>query len=133
MANAAPEGLTRRAMLAAGGSLVVAFSLRPDHVIAQEPGTQGPKNDGPKLPGSLDKTPMLDAWIRIDADGKVTVFSGKAELGQGIKTALIQVAGSSMSPTASPCSKRSRNGWTGASEVAGQPDQRGADQRHRNQ
>ncbi|HWI78834.1 MAG TPA: molybdopterin cofactor-binding domain-containing protein [Ramlibacter sp.] len=92
MANAAPEGLTRRAMLAAGGSLVVAFSLRPDHVIAQEPGTQGPKNDGPKLPGSLDKTPMLDAWIRIDADGKVTVFSGKAELGQGIKTALIQVA-----------------------------------------
>ena len=35
---------------------------------------------------------MLDAWIRIDADGTVTVFTGKAELGQGIKTALIQVA-----------------------------------------
>ena len=35
---------------------------------------------------------MLDAWIRIDADGSVTVFTGKAELGQGIKTALIQVA-----------------------------------------
>ncbi len=35
---------------------------------------------------------MLDSWIRIDADGAITVFTGKAELGQGIKTALIQVA-----------------------------------------
>ena len=35
---------------------------------------------------------MLDSWIRIDADGSITVFTGKAELGQGIKTALIQVA-----------------------------------------
>lgn len=87
MASTAPEGLTRRAMLAAGGSLVVAFSLRPQGVTAQEK-----KTEGPKLPGSLEKTPMLDAWIRIDADGKVTVFSGKAELGQGIKTALLQVA-----------------------------------------
>ena len=92
MASAAPEGLTRRALLAAGGSLVVAFSLRPHGASAQEPGTQSPKADGPKLPGSLDQQPLLDAWIRIDADGKVTVFSGKAELGQGIKTALLQVA-----------------------------------------
>ena len=35
---------------------------------------------------------MLDSWIRIDADNRVTVFTGKCELGQGIKTALIQVA-----------------------------------------
>jgi CO/xanthine dehydrogenase Mo-binding subunit len=35
---------------------------------------------------------MLDAWIRIDGQGTITVFTGKAELGQGIKTALIQVA-----------------------------------------
>ena len=53
---------------------------------------QAPQSGGPKLPGSLDKTPMLDAWIRIDADGRITVFTGKAELGQGIKTALIQIA-----------------------------------------
>ena len=35
---------------------------------------------------------MLDSWIRVDADGRITVFTGKAELGQGIKTALIQIA-----------------------------------------
>ena len=44
------------------------------------------------LPGDLAKSPLLDSWIRIDADGRITVFTGKAELGQGLKTALIQVA-----------------------------------------
>lgn len=43
------------------------------------------------LPGSLRIAPMLDSWLRIDAQG-ITVFTGKVELGQGIKTALIQVA-----------------------------------------
>jgi nicotinate dehydrogenase subunit B len=85
-------GIKRRTVLAGTGSLVVAFALRPSRLLAQEPGGQGPQNSGPKLPGSLDKQPLLDAWIRIDAKGNVTVFTGKAELGQGIKTALIQVA-----------------------------------------
>jgi CO/xanthine dehydrogenase Mo-binding subunit len=69
--------LSRRTLLAAGGGLVVAFSLR-----AQEP----------VRPGSLKETPILDAWIRVAADGRVTVFTGKAELGQGLTTALLQVA-----------------------------------------
>ena len=34
----------------------------------------------------------LDSWIRVDADGAISVFTGKAEFGQGIKTALIQIA-----------------------------------------
>ena len=46
----------------------------------------------PNLPGDLDKFPLLNSWIRIDAEGHITVFTGKAELGQGLKTALIQVA-----------------------------------------
>src|SRR5439155_218858 len=48
--------------------------------------------EGAKLPGSLASTPMLDAWIRIGADGTITVCTGKGELGQGVKTALIQIA-----------------------------------------
>src|SRR2546423_1521736 len=35
---------------------------------------------------------MLDAWIRVDADGTISVFTGKVEFGQGIKTALVQLA-----------------------------------------
>lgn len=41
---------------------------------------------------SLQTNPDLDAWLRIDADETVTLFSGKVEIGQGIKTALAQMA-----------------------------------------
>ena len=53
------------------------------------------------LPGSLSKAPYLDAWIRIDADGRISVFTGKAELGQGIKTAIAQVAAEELKVEAS--------------------------------
>jgi nicotinate dehydrogenase subunit B len=69
--------LSRRALLAAGGGLIVAFSLRAEE---------------PARPGSLKETPLLDAWIRVAPDGRVTVFTGKIEMGQGLKTALLQVA-----------------------------------------
>jgi len=81
-----PTALSRRVLLGGGSALVVSFSL-----------LRGPSSSTlaqatpPRLPGSLRTTPLLDAWIRIDADG-ITVFTGKAELGQGIKTALLQVA-----------------------------------------
>jgi len=32
----------------------------------------------------------VSAWIHIDADGKVTVFTGKVEIGQNIRTSLAQ-------------------------------------------
>jgi CO/xanthine dehydrogenase Mo-binding subunit len=44
------------------------------------------------LPQSLKNTPRLDRWVRFNADRTVTVFSGKVELGQGIETAIAQIA-----------------------------------------
>ena len=44
-----------------------------------------------KLPGSLDTNRRLDRWLRINADGTVTVTPGKVEIGQGILTALVQM------------------------------------------
>lgn len=41
---------------------------------------------------SLLRNPELDSWIRINMDGTVTVLTGKVEFGQGIKTALAQIA-----------------------------------------
>ena len=76
-----------RRIVLAGGALVVAFSLAPRSGAAQS-AAETPAT----LPGDLAKAPMLDAWIRIDGDGRITVFTGKAELGQGLKTALIQLA-----------------------------------------
>ena len=78
---------SRRRLLGTGGALVVSFSL----AHAAEQGGSPPPAD-PPLPGSLKEAPLLDAWIRVAEDGHVTVFTGKAELGQGIKTALLQVA-----------------------------------------
>ncbi|MXP62674.1 xanthine dehydrogenase family protein molybdopterin-binding subunit [Roseomonas sp. M0104] len=44
------------------------------------------------LPGSLAVQPRLSRWLRIAADGAVTLTPGKVELGQGILTALAQIA-----------------------------------------
>ena len=78
----APD-LTRREFIAALGGIVLSFSLAPTIALAQNPA---------RLPGSLDTNRTLDAWLRINADGSVTVFTGKVELGQGIVTALAQIA-----------------------------------------
>ena len=44
------------------------------------------------LPLSLAANPVLGHWIRIRSDGIVEVRSGKVELGQGVLTALAQIA-----------------------------------------
>ena len=44
------------------------------------------------LPLSLAANPVLANWIRIRSDGVVEVRSGKVELGQGVLTALAQIA-----------------------------------------
>jgi nicotinate dehydrogenase subunit B len=75
--------LTRRDFIAALGGIVLSFSLVPKVLLGQAP---------PRLPGSLQTNRTLDAWLRINADGSVTVFTGKVELGQGIVTALAQIA-----------------------------------------
>ena len=89
--NAPKPSLSRRSLFANGGALVLSFSLFDKRAFAQSEEAEVVETDGP-LPGSLDDYPFLDAWIRIGADESVTVFTGKAELGQGIKTALAQVA-----------------------------------------
>lgn len=78
---------SRRDALRCTGALIVGFSLDPRSWSAGQ-------DDGrstASLPGSLARTPGLDAWIRIDSSGHVTAFTGKAELGQGIRTALAQI------------------------------------------
>ncbi|HKS64033.1 MAG TPA: molybdopterin cofactor-binding domain-containing protein, partial [Xanthobacteraceae bacterium] len=73
--------LSRREFAKGFGGIVLAFTL--DSASAQQPA---------RLPGSLNNNRTLDAWIRINADGTATVFTGKVELGQGILTALAQIA-----------------------------------------
>ena len=85
----APVILDRRRVLAGGGALIVSFSLTGAFAQQQDAPAAAP---APSPHGSLKTSPYLDAWIRIDADGGITVFTGKAELGQGFKTAFQQIA-----------------------------------------
>lgn len=41
---------------------------------------------------TLAVTPWLDRWVRFEARDRVRVFTGKVELGQGILTAIAQIA-----------------------------------------
>lgn len=92
------QNVSRRSVLRGTGALVLSFSI--GGALAQtltspqaEPQNAGRQPEPAKdLPGSLKTTPKLDAWIQIDANGAATIFTGKAELGQGIRTALLQIA-----------------------------------------
>ncbi len=77
--------LSRRDLLGSGGGLLVMAA------IPVAPVSSTPLAPPPPLPGSLRTSPLLDAWIHVRPDGGITAFTGKAELGQGLITALIQV------------------------------------------
>jgi len=85
------SALSRRGFLQSlGGGVTILFSAG---AFAQEP--KG-KPAGAKPAGGFGgfggPPPDLNSYIRIGEDGKVTIFSGKVELGQGNTTALAQIA-----------------------------------------
>src|SRR3954452_21065890 len=51
-----------------------------------------PSPSPPALPVSLAANPKLSSWLKISSNGQVTVSPGKVEIGQGIVTALAQIA-----------------------------------------
>lgn len=78
-----PFALSRREMLKAGaGSLVVAFTMQRSGTQALAQGVGGK----PLAPTEVD------SFLAIDAAGKATIYSGKVDLGTGVKTALTQIA-----------------------------------------
>jgi CO/xanthine dehydrogenase Mo-binding subunit len=67
---------TRREFLLGTGALVVAFSLAPRDVLAQA------------KPVALDQ---VDSFLAIHRDGTVTMYTGKVDLGTGLRVALPQM------------------------------------------
>ena len=64
------------------------FQRKPDTPVAGS----AEENRTDPLSGALAFTPDLDSWIRINRDETITVFTGKVELGQHIKTSLAMIA-----------------------------------------
>jgi CO/xanthine dehydrogenase Mo-binding subunit len=76
---------TRRGFLKTTGYLSLAFSIPLESALSQATDIK------PRLPGDLNSTRKLSAWLRINANQTVTLMVGKVELGQGILTAVSQV------------------------------------------
>ena len=73
----------RRAFLKSGGALVVTFAVAPNLASATSPVATVVKTVAPD---------QVDGFLAIDARGMVTVFSGKVDLGTGVRTAMTQIA-----------------------------------------
>ena len=71
-------GVDRRGFLAAGGGLLVTLALPA--------GAQAEREAGSGLPPEL-----MDSWLGIDAQGRVTASVGKIDAGLGIPTAFAQI------------------------------------------
>ncbi len=54
--------------------------------------TEPASSPAPKLPISLAANPVLSSWVQFSREGQVKVSPGKVEIGQGIVTALAQIA-----------------------------------------
>ena len=78
---------SRRGFLKTGGALVVAFSVGRPALPADAP-AKPPKTVAPN---------EVDGFLSIDAKGRVTVFSGKVDLGTGVEIAMAQIAAEELS------------------------------------
>ncbi|MBI4885682.1 MAG: xanthine dehydrogenase family protein molybdopterin-binding subunit [Acidobacteria bacterium] len=89
-AGLARAGFSRRAFLRGSGALVVGFTLGD---VAGPLGSTSLA--GAQTPP--DRRTQLDSWIAIAADGTVTAYTGKCELGQGLYTAQMQLVAEELS------------------------------------
>jgi nicotinate dehydrogenase subunit B len=82
---------SRRDFLRSSGALVVSFgaaSMLEPLVFAQRGAAAGSSRVDPQ---------RLSSWIAVSADGAVTLFTGKVELGQGMLTAQTQLVAEELS------------------------------------
>lgn len=80
--------VTRRAVLAGTGALVV--SVAAPGFVSRKARAQSAGRFGASTKPKLAPT-QLDTWIQIDADGKVTAFFGKMDMGQGVDVGIAQI------------------------------------------
>jgi len=90
------KNISRRQFLEGSGSLVVTFSLGA--LAARSAAAAGPSKAAlPPLAAKTVAPDEVDGFLAIGADGKVTVYSGKVDLGTGVRTAMTQIAAEELS------------------------------------
>lgn len=83
-------GFSRRAFIKSGGALIVTFSMGGALRSLSAQQGRGPAF-GENAPPDSPPAGEVDSWLAIGADGSVTAYTGKEELGQGMSTAQMQV------------------------------------------
>jgi CO/xanthine dehydrogenase Mo-binding subunit len=80
--------ISRRGFLAAGGALIVSLGLEgPERLLAQTVANADRFLGKPLAPD------LVDSYLAVHADGTVTLFTGKVDIGTGGRIALRQLAG----------------------------------------
>src|ERR1700758_4262255 len=77
--------LSRREFAKDAGGLLIGFSI-VDAAILPRLLAASPTDSG-----VTPRPARLDAWMRVEKDGTIRVFTGKAEIGMGVETGLMQV------------------------------------------
>lgn len=80
--------VSRRALLKGSGALVLGFSLAELGAARAE---AAPMPAAAEATAAAPAADQVDSWLAILGDGSATVFSGKVELGTGVRTALAQI------------------------------------------
>ena len=77
---------SRREFLKQAGFVSIGFSLAGTALVSTGNGVTA------KQPVALPGRDQVDAWLQVLGDGRIRVLTGKMELGQGLTTAIMQVA-----------------------------------------
>ena len=81
----------RRAIQRAAGNSEP-FPTFEIQIQSLQPTTHNPQPTIPEsLPRPLLQNPDLDDWVRVNTDGTITLFTGKVELGQDLRTSVAMI------------------------------------------
>jgi nicotinate dehydrogenase subunit B len=81
----APRSITRREFVKESGGLVIGFSLASPSALPRLLADDTPSRVAIPTPD------RLDAWLRVEKDGTIRVFTGKPEIGMGVETGYTQI------------------------------------------
>jgi nicotinate dehydrogenase subunit B len=81
----AKTAISRREFVRDAGGLLIGFSLADAAVLPRV--FAASTEDAMKTPSPG----QLDAWLRIERDGVIRVFTGKVEIGMGVETGFVQI------------------------------------------
>src|SRR5580704_17983037 len=81
----APQKISRRDFVKDSAAFVIGFSIASSSILPRLLAADAATTVASPLPN------RLDSWLRIEKDGTIRVFTGKAEIGMGVETAYGQI------------------------------------------